>query len=138
MCCFQPLSFHLMFLKKMFALTKYQKFQKEIPTMRTMVTLSILHILITYYPDVNPFNLNLSLILRSTFCMVKLQYIVFLALNILMLVFITINVSNSLVSLQLVVSSPSLSFVRIFKKPFTKNSLLLLVIDFLFMFFLKV
>jgi hypothetical protein len=98
----------------------------------------ILHILSSYYPNVNPFNLNLSLTLRSTFCMVKLQYIVFLALSILMLISITISVSNSLVSLQLVVSSPSLLFVRIFKKPYTKNSLLLLIINFLFMFFFKV
>jgi hypothetical protein len=97
----------------------------------------ILHILTTYYLDVNFFNLNLSLALRSTFCMVKFQYIVFLALNTLMLVSITIDVSNSLVSLQLVIFSPSLSFLRIFKKPFTKNSLLLLVIDFLFVFFFQ-
>jgi hypothetical protein len=100
MCCFQPLSFHLMFLFKTFALMKYQNFQKEIPTMRMMVTLTsklrklILRILISSYPDANPFNLNLSLTLRSTFCMVKLQYIVFLALNFLLLVSIMINVST--------------------------------------------
>lgn len=98
----------------------------------------ILHILNSYYPNVNPFNLNLSLTLRSTFCMVKLQYIVFLTLSILMLISITIDLSNSLVSLQLVVSSPSLLLVRIFKKPYTKNSLLLFVINFLLMFFFKV